>query len=61
MTPTLSKAESGPVEGTSLWRDAWKRLRRNRMAVAGGILFAAIGLAALVGPMAGVPVQRLRL
>jgi len=38
------------VDGVSPWKDGWKRLRRNRMAVVGGILFAAITLAALVGP-----------
>ena len=38
------------LEGRSPWKDAWKRLRRNRMAVAGGIVFAAIALAALIGP-----------
>ena len=27
-----------PVVGTSLWRDAWRRLRRNRMAVVSGIV-----------------------
>src|SRR6266568_4171511 len=50
MTPALSEAEYHPVEGASLWGDAWKRLRRNRMAVAGGIVFAAIVVAAVVGP-----------
>src|SRR4051812_46770200 len=38
------------LEGRSPWNDAWERLRRNHMAVAGGIVFAFIALAALIGP-----------
>ena len=34
-------------KGTSLWRDAWRRLRRNRMAVVSGIVLVAVGLLAL--------------
>ena len=39
-----------PVAGTSLWKDAWRRLRRNRLAVTGIVVVIAIGAAALVGP-----------
>jgi len=38
------------VVGTSLWADAWKRLRRNRMAVASGGLILLLAVACLVGP-----------
>ena len=38
------------VAGTSLWFDAWRRLRKNRMAVAGGVIVCALTLACLVGP-----------
>ncbi len=38
------------IAGTSLWHDAWRRLRKNRMAVAGGIFVMALTLACLVGP-----------
>src|SRR3954453_16848891 len=38
------------LEGRSPSNDAWQRLRGNRMAVAGGIVFAFIALAALIGP-----------
>jgi oligopeptide transport system permease protein len=38
------------VEGVSLWQDAWKRLKRNRLAVAGGIVVILVVLLALVGP-----------
>ena len=27
-----------PVVGTSLWKDAWKRLKRNRLAVLGMVV-----------------------
>jgi oligopeptide transport system permease protein len=36
--------------GTSLWQDAWVRLRRNRLAVIGGITLIVIGLACVVAP-----------
>jgi len=38
------------VRRASLWRDAWRRLRRNRMAVAGLVVFAILSLACLFGP-----------
>ncbi|MFL6466987.1 MAG: ABC transporter permease [Pyrinomonadaceae bacterium] len=38
------------VKGTSLWRDAWKRLLKNRLAVVGLILLAVIIVAVSVGP-----------
>jgi oligopeptide transport system permease protein len=37
-------------QGTSLWQDAWARLRRNRLAVASAIVFGLIALACIVGP-----------
>lgn len=37
--------------GTSLWRDAWRRLLRNRMAVASGILLIVIGVLTLTAPL----------
>jgi len=40
----------GPEPGTSLWRDAWLRLRKNHMAVAGFIVLAVLSLACLIGP-----------
>ena len=38
------------VRGTSLWRDAWRRLLKNKLAVAGLIIVALLTLASLVGP-----------
>src|SRR5688572_25003542 len=39
------------VEGTSLWKDAWRRLRKNRLAVFGGILLIITVTAVLIGPV----------
>ena len=47
-TPALDDA--GLVEGTSLWKDAWRRLRKNRMAVAGGAFVVFLVAASFVGP-----------
>jgi oligopeptide transport system permease protein len=49
---TTASPESGskPVAGTSLWKDAWRRLRRNRLAVVGMVVVAVVTLAALAGP-----------
>ncbi|HEV7746880.1 MAG TPA: ABC transporter permease [Pyrinomonadaceae bacterium] len=44
-------AERGDViAGTSLWRDAWRRLLRNRLAVFGMIVVGIITLASVFGP-----------
>ena len=43
---SLEEAE----KGHSLWQDAWHRLRKNRMAVFGGLFILVMGLASLVGP-----------
>lgn len=37
-------------EGASLWRDAWQRLRKNRMAVGGGITLLLFIVMALLTP-----------
>jgi oligopeptide transport system permease protein len=42
----FEKAEAG----TSLWRDAWRRLRKNRLAMTGLVLLALIFVFALAGP-----------
>jgi oligopeptide transport system permease protein len=38
------------VRGTSLWRDAWRRLLRNKLAVFGLVVVVIITLASLLGP-----------
>ncbi|HEX8141703.1 MAG TPA: ABC transporter permease [Pyrinomonadaceae bacterium] len=47
---TWQETGGGIVKGTSLWKDAWKRLRKNKLAVMGGIVVLVILLATLVGP-----------
>jgi oligopeptide transport system permease protein len=39
--------------GTSLWRDAWRRLLRNRMAVASAVVLVTVGILTLLAP--GLP------
>ena len=47
------RRESAAVQvgGTSLGQDAWERLKRNRMAQVGGILFLSITLLCIFGPL----------
>ena len=46
--PAPSSAET--EQGSSPWRDAWLRLRRNRLAVTGGVMLLVLSLACIVGP-----------
>jgi oligopeptide transport system permease protein len=39
-SPILAESEAG----NSLWQDAWRRLLRNKLAVAGGIIIAVLAL-----------------
>lgn len=48
--PSAEWSEEEEVQGTSLWRDAWRRLRKNRMAVASGVVLIGVVLFCLVGP-----------
>src|SRR5919107_5513333 len=46
-------AEAGarePLAGTSLWKDAWRRLLKNKLAVFGMLVVAAIILVCTFGP-----------
>jgi len=45
-----SAAAAELVVGTSLWRDAWRRLLRNKLAVFGMIVVAVIVVASVIGP-----------
>lgn len=38
------------IKGASLWRDAWKRLLRNKLAVFGMIVLAIMVVAVVIGP-----------
>ena len=55
LSPTkLPAADLSPDDlerGHSLWSDAWHRLRKNRLAVAGGLLLLTLALACLFGPL----------
>jgi oligopeptide transport system permease protein len=46
----LAPERGDVIAGTSLWRDAWRRLLRNRLAVFGMIVVAIVTLASLLGP-----------
>lgn len=52
----VAEADVHPVEpgefvrGTSLWRDAWRRLLKNKLAVFGLVVVALITISSLVGP-----------
>jgi oligopeptide transport system permease protein len=47
---TSGADEEQVVQGTSLWRDAWRRLLRNRLAVFGMVVVGIIVAASLIGP-----------
>lgn len=46
----LAPERADMIEGTSLWRDAWRRLLRNKLAVFGLVVVSVITVASLVGP-----------
>ena len=49
-----------PEAGTSLWRDAWRRLLKNRMAVVSGAVLVLVGLLTLLAPGLVVTFHRKR-
>lgn len=51
MTPLAEHTAITPEKGTSLWRDAWRRLLRNRMAVASAMLLLLTGAVTLLAPL----------
>ena len=50
-TPTALSATDETLVGVSLWQDALRRLRKNRMAMTGGYVTLALTLAAFLGPL----------
>jgi oligopeptide transport system permease protein len=46
----LAPERGDVIAGTSLWRDAWRRLIKNKLAVFGMIVVAIITVASIVGP-----------
>jgi oligopeptide transport system permease protein len=50
--PARLTAPIGEVEaGHSLWQDAWLRLRKNKMAVIGGVFILVLSLASFLAPL----------
>lgn len=51
---TITRSTAALIEeaesGTSLWKDAWLRLRKNHMAVFGFVVVVVIALASIIGP-----------
>jgi len=47
---TAERGEGEVIAGTSLWKDAWKRLLKNKLAVFGMIVVAIIVVVCLIGP-----------
>jgi oligopeptide transport system permease protein len=47
---TASPPHEEHVVGTSLWKDAWRRLKRNRLAVLGMVVVTVVVGASLIGP-----------
>lgn len=43
-------AEEKVLQGTSLWKDAWKRLLKNKLAVFGMIVLGIMIVAVIIGP-----------
>jgi oligopeptide transport system permease protein len=50
-TTDSSAAEDDLVVGTSLWRDAFRRLQKNRMAMAGLLVTVSLTLFSFAGPL----------
>ena len=50
-TASPALAADAVEPGRSLWQDAWARLRRNRMAVIGGIVLLVLTALSLFGPL----------
>src|SRR5205814_1938865 len=48
--PTTPTPSATLEPGTSLWRDALRRLRKNRMAMLGGLIAVALACACFLGP-----------
>jgi oligopeptide transport system permease protein len=57
MDNTLPAQEQGaetaarPQRGKSLWQNAWERLRKNKLAVAGGILILLLAILCFLAPL----------
>jgi oligopeptide transport system permease protein len=50
METNIKSQEPQLVEGSSLWQDAWKRLKKNKLAIFGAIVLIFVVVASLFGP-----------
>ena len=51
MDAAASSPVDAPDQGSSLWHDAWLRLRKNRLAVAGLVFLVFVAVTCLLGPL----------
>ena len=51
MEAAVTTPAAAPEPGSSLWHDAWLRLRKNRLAVAGLAFLVFVAVACLLGPL----------
>jgi ABC-type dipeptide/oligopeptide/nickel transport system permease subunit len=49
--PPAASAQAGPIQGRSLRQIAWRRLRRDRVALAGGVVVIVLIVMALFAPL----------
>src|ERR1043165_7231277 len=47
---TAERGIQEPLKGSSLWKDAWRRLLKNKLAVFGMVVVIFIALASIIGP-----------
>lgn len=50
METNIKSQEPQLVEGSSLWQDAWRRLKKNKLAIFGAIVLIFVVAASLFGP-----------
>ncbi len=46
----MADSTTAAAAGTSLWKDAWKRLKKNKLAVFGMIVLGVMIIAVIIGP-----------
>jgi len=51
LDPQSRQSETIPRESLSAWRDAWERLKTNKLAMAGLIVMILLIIMAIIGPM----------
>ena len=51
MSLAAAISDEAVEQGTSLWRDAWHRLAKNKLAIAGAVLLLILTLASFLGPL----------